>query len=195
MDICVVATTNSVPTNEKDWWKRKLMTNARVHIGNGQFEELDKHAQVAHVRDFTRLSARRLCWGHAAPQEEVEATTSDELMAIMPEAGILGPDNEYLAPTIWALMNGTEQLEQPALLDCDHKWWSNPNTYRWGEADNAAQMCRDYQESIRSIVRGSSWAYGQGRAHIAAQATVPTASTTAANALPCGVEHAHRPQI
>ena len=110
----------------------------------------------------------------------------------MPEARALGLGNEHLAPAMWALLNGTEHL---ALLDCEHKWWSDPKIYRGEDSDIAAQLCDGYKESIRSIARSSSWAYGQGRAHTAAQSAVSTASTTAANALPYGVEHAHRPQL
>ena len=65
----------------------------------------------------------------------------------MPEAGILGSGIEYLAPSIWALMNGTEHL---ALLDCNHKWWSDPRTYRWDKAVIAAKMCGDYKETPRA---------------------------------------------
>ena len=59
----------------------------------------------------------------------------------MPEAAILGTGNEYLAPSIWALMNSTEKL---ALLDCTHQRWCDPRTYQWDKADAAAKMCNDY---------------------------------------------------
>ena len=149
VDISVVATTDRMPVNPHDFWKRKL-SKARVYIGDKKFEDLDLHAQVVEVDEFTRLSARRFCWSHADSKEEIEAATKkaieaeptrDELLSIMPEVAILGPENDHMAPAIWALMNVTQKLQpQPALMDCDHKWWNNPKTYRWDEADIAAKL-------------------------------------------------------
>ena len=113
----------------------------------------------------------------------------------MPEAGILGPGNEYLAPTIWALMNGTEKLAKLSLQDCNHQWWCDPRTYRWDEADAAEKMCNEYKENTQSTARSWSWAFGQGRAHTAAPARATTASTTAADAPPYGAQNAHRLQL
>ena len=146
VDFYVIATTEKEPTNPKQFWPRKMQAT-RIYLSptDKTWERFDQHASVAHAQIFTRLSARRFCWTHAASKEEVEAATGDEqqLLTIMPEAAILGSDNEYLAPSIWALMNKTEKL---ALLDCDHQWWCNPRTYQWDQADAAAKMCNDYME-------------------------------------------------
>ena len=122
------------------------------------------HANITHIRLFSRLSARRFCCGFAATKEEVEAAAKDDddLLAIMPLAAPLVHEGRMdLAPAVWALMNGTEQ---PVLLDCEHKWWSDPRSYRYSnaietrhnmlfagapvpeQADVAKRLCIEYAE-------------------------------------------------
>ena len=99
------------------------------------------HTDITHVRLFSRLSARRFCWGSAATKEEVETTANndDDLMAIMPRAAPLVHEGRLdLAPAVWALLNGTEQH---APLDCEHKWWSDPKSYRFKAAITTKQLC------------------------------------------------------
>ena len=110
MDFYVIATTEKEPTNPRQFWPRK-MQQVILNFPDKRRERFDQHASVPHAQIFTRLSARRFCWAHAASKEEVEAAIGNEqqLLTIMPEAAILGSGNEYLAPSIWALMNSPKE--------------------------------------------------------------------------------------
>ena len=111
VDFYVIATTEKEPANPGQFWSRKMQAT-RIYRSKTDktWERFDQHASVAHAQIFTRLSARRFCWTNAASKEEVEAAVGNEqqLLTIMPEAAILGSGNEYLAPSIWALMNTTD---------------------------------------------------------------------------------------
>ena len=126
MDIYFIVTTKKTISNPIDYWSRNLHK-----VRCSDLKLLHDHADITHVRLLSRLSARRFCWGFAATKEEVEATANndDDLLAIMPRAAPLVHEGRLdLAPAVWALMNG---IEQPVLLDCEHKWWSDPQSYRF----------------------------------------------------------------
>ena len=150
LDIFFIATTENDITNPPTHWKGKLK-KTMCPLSNNYSEPLSNHATIAHVNYFSRLSARRFCWFYAASQKEVEEVPSDQLLAIMPGATVL-EGNEHLAPKLWALMNGAEPM---AIMDCAHKWWSNPNTYKYDtytgvedskEIRDVVGLCKAYKE-------------------------------------------------
>ena len=141
MDIYFIVTTKKTISNPIDYWSRNLHK-----VRCSDLKLLHDHADITHVRLFSRLSARRFCWGFDATKEEVEAAANDDddLLAIMPLAAPLVREGRLgLAPDVWALMNGTEQ---PVLLDCEHKWWSDPKFYRFKAAITTKKLCLEYAE-------------------------------------------------
>ena len=152
MDIFFIVTTEKDITNPPEHWKSKFK-NTMCALSNDHSEPLSKHATVAHVHYFSRLSVRRFCWFYAASEEEVEEMPNDQLLAIMPGAAAVLEGNEHLAPKLWAIKNSASQLL--SIKDCSHKWWSNPNTYKYDtytgvedskEIRDVVGLCEAYKE-------------------------------------------------
>ena len=96
-------------TNPGQYWERQLRK-----VRCPDLEILPVHTDVAHVRVFSRLFARRFRWGFAASKEEVQAASKDDfqLLAMMPEARplVVSGKKNHLASAAWAAKSGNGRM-------------------------------------------------------------------------------------